>query len=139
MIANWMLEILTKGAFFRLALWIAGLAAFALVAPPVALAFAPAERAAHCLTHVGHEPSEDEGTVDAGHSHGQDHTSHLPKQTEHKSSCCGIFCVIGIAPDIGAALQPHWAGVPITLSFRPPLHGQPPEQPDRPPISRLSF
>ena len=134
-----MLRFLTRGVVFRLAFCVAGFAAFALVAPPVAIAFAPAERAAHCLTHANHQPAEDRGVAKAGHSHDDAHKSHLPEQTEHKASCCGVFCVIGIAPDIGTPLQPNWAGVPLTSTLRPVLHRQPPQQPDRPPISHLSF
>jgi hypothetical protein len=122
-----------------MAIWLAGVAAFALVAPPVAIAFAPADKAVHCLTHANHEASDDHAAAPSGHSHDAGHVglADMPKQADHKSSCCGIFCVTAITPDTGPAISPLWSGVPVNFSSRPVFYGLFPQQPDRPPISRL--
>lgn len=132
-----MLIALTRGVFFRLAIWLAGVAAFALVSPPIAIAFASADKAAHCLTNVDHEAGDDQGATPSGHSHDADQAGHSSKQADHKSTCCGIFCVTAIAPNTQLAILSVWSGVPVNSSPRPAFYGQFPQQPDRPPISRL--
>jgi hypothetical protein len=133
-----MLAALTRGTLFNVAIWLAALAVFAFVAPPIAVAFAPAEYAVHCLTH------DDQGMGMADHDQAVDH--HNPGNHEkhggggdHKANCCGLFCVTALPASSGHSFEHAWAGTPVSFALQINFSGQTPARLDRPPISRLSF
>jgi hypothetical protein len=135
-----MLTALTKGVLSRVVIWIAALAIFAFVAPPVALAFAPTQHAVYCLTH------EDHGVGLADHDQAVYH--HRPGELDHEkhrsgyhpqANCCGPFCVTAfLLASFRHGFEHAWAGTPVFWGLRTSFSGQTPDRLDRPPISRLS-
>jgi hypothetical protein len=136
-----MLAALRRGVRFRIAIAMAALAVFAFVAPPIAVAFGPTPGTIYCLTHY------DQGMGHSHHDHAVadhragdlDQTKSSHEEGEHKSHCCGLFCVTALTPEVRGMpapllLQPERSSV-VAFGFR----GRTPEQPFRPPIPRLSF
>lgn len=140
-----MFATLRTGFGFRIAFAMASFAAFALIAPPMAVAFAPAERAAHCLTHSNHPvASEHAAPASAAVKHergagdlGQ--VKHSHEGDEHPSQCCGLFCVTAIALAIDQLQNPQLDNAPLAFPVVDDLYGRLAELPFRPPISPLSF
>jgi hypothetical protein len=121
-----------------------------VVAPPLALTFADAAVAAHCLTsdhgaaavvHVHADGTEhrhdhpDGGHAQAGSEHDHSGGGHAQADADKQSgTCCGLFCFSATSPDIGIAVAGSYlqAGV-----LRPGLHealgGIGPFRIDRPP------
>lgn len=140
-----MFATLRTGFGFRIAFAMAAFAAFALVAPPMAVAFAPAERASHCLTHTNHPVAGEHApppSAAAKHEHGPGkprQAKHSPANGEHPSQCCGLFCTTAIALVINELpirqLDDASRAFPVIAGFYKRL----PELPFRPPISPLSF
>jgi len=137
-----MLATLRRGVRFRIAFAMATFAVFALVAPPMAVAFAPAERAAHCLTHNDHAIGQQRADHAADHEHHPgdlDQAKHSHQGDKHPSQCCGLFCVTAIAPEIRQLTNPPLEGSQLSSLVVPSFHRGAPELLFRPPISPLSF
>jgi hypothetical protein len=137
-----MLVTLRKGVRFRIAFAMATFAVFALVAPPMAVAFAPAERAAHCLTHNDAAIGDERVDHAADHEHHPgdlDQAKHSHQGDKHPSQCCGLFCVTALAPEIRQLANPRLEGSQLSSLVVPSFHRRLPELPFRPPISLLSF
>lgn len=135
-----MLLALTRGVRFRAAAFLAAVALVSFVAPALAVAFASPEAASGCLTHGDHAFGHaDASVVDVGSSHDMNHQSPSHEKGDHKSACCGIFCSTALAPDSGTLVRLNWHDSTVSLAALPDFQGLTPEQPDRPPISRLSF
>lgn len=125
-----------RGAFFQIAIAMAFLAVFAFVVPPVALAFAPAKEAFHCLVQDDHgigrqhhdQPSDhhSSGNAEHKHSHGD---------AEDNPGCCGIFCVAALAPETRQLVLPILAASDPRPVIDPGIHSPTPDLPFRPPIS----
>lgn len=131
-----MLTAWRRGVQFRIAIAVAALAVSAFVAPPIAVAFAPAPSTVYCLTHDDHVmvvAHEDHARIH-DHSGHLDQAKHSHKEGESKKHCCGLFCVTALTPEI--------RGIPRPLLMEPeqtPLgyssfHSRAPELPFRPPI-----
>ena len=135
-----MLATLRRGVRFRVAFAMAAFAVCALVAPPVAVAFAPAERAVYCLTHSDHAmgPKYVDRTADHEHQ-SADQSKHSHQGDKHPSQCCGLFCVTAIAPEIRQLASPPLEGSPLSSLLVASFHRRSPELPFRPPISPQSF
>jgi hypothetical protein len=134
-----MLLALRRGVRFRAAAFFAALAMASFVVPPIAVAFAPPEAAAHCLAHAEHGLGHDRaGATRSGAFHDVDHQSPSHEKGDHKSTCCGMFCSTALAPDAGLAIRPVWRDTAVSFIGVLDFYGRAPEQPDRPPISRLS-
>ncbi len=133
-----MLTALSKGFLFRVAIWIAALAVFAFVAPPIAVAFAPTQHAVYCLTHDDHGvgQADHDQAADGHHPNDLDHEKH--GSGGHKTNCCGLFCVTALLPGLGYMFEHAWAGTPVSFGLQASFSGQAPDRLDRPPISRLS-
>ena len=129
-----MLLLLRRGTCFRVTAFAAALAVASLVAPHLALAFASPEAAAHCLVHaeLGHDEAGDGG-------HDIDHHGTMHDKSDHKSTCCGMFCSTALASEAGAVTGLIWHDSIASPAAAPDFRSRSPEQPDRPPISRLSF
>ena len=137
-----MLAALRRGVRFRIAFAMATFAVFALVAPPMAVAFAPAERAAHCLTHNDHAIGDERVDHAADHEHHPgdlDQAKHSHQGDKPPSQCCGLFCVTAIAPEIRQLANPPLEGSQLSSLVVRSFHRRLPELPFRPPISLLSF
>lgn len=139
---SWMIATLRTGFGFRIAFAMAAFAAFALIAPPMAVAFAPAERAAHCLTHTSHPVASEHAapaSAAAKHEHGPAKAKHSQENDEHPSKCCGLFCVTAIAPAIDQLPNRQLEGAPLAFPVADDLYRRLAELHFRPPISPLSF
>jgi hypothetical protein len=139
-----MIATLRTGFGFRIAFAMAVFAAFALIAPPMAVAFAPAERAAHCLTHSNHPVASEHAPASAAvkHEHGPGNlgqAKHSHEGDEHPSQCCGLFCVTAIALAIDRLQNPQLDDAQLAFPVVDDLYGRLAELPFRPPISFLSF
>jgi hypothetical protein len=137
-----MLAALRRGVRFRIAFAMAAFAVFAFVAPAIAVAFAPAERAAHCLTHSDHAIGNEHVDQAADHDHhpgGLDQAKHSHRGDKHPSQCCGLFCVTALAPEIRQLANPPLEGSQLSSLVVSSFHRRLPELPFRPPISLLSF
>ncbi len=132
-----MMLALTRGIRFRLAAFLAALAAACFALPPLAVAFVSPDEAVHCLVHAGH--GQDETSVaQSNASHHADQERHAHGKADHKSTCCSAFFSVALSPDAGAlTFVPRDPAVVLTAT--PDFQGRIPEQPDRPPISRLAF
>ena len=133
-----MLAALTRGTLFKVAIWVAALAVFSFVAPPIAVAFSPSKTAAYCLTHVDHAFVHEHDQTDAvqpGVGHHDDHAKH--SHGDHKSTCCGLFCVTALAPSV-YVFEPAWSGSAVSSALETSFQGRMPDRLDRPPISLLS-
>ena len=130
-----------RGTFFKIATAMAFLAVFAFVVPPVALAFAPAKEAFHCLVQDDHgigrqhhdQPSDHHSSEDA------EHAKHSHGDAEHDPGCCGIFCVAALAPETRHLVLPPLMASDARPIIDPGIHSQTPELPFRPPISHPSI
>lgn len=136
-----MLVALTKGLRFRIAIAMTALAVFAFVAPPIAVAFAPAEHALYCLAHDDHAMGR---VVNDHATHSQkpgalDQAKHSPDGGKQASQCCGLFCVTALALEIRQESNPPILSPELFLRIEPSFHSRSPELPYRPPISPLSF
>ena len=140
-----MIATLRTGFGFRIAFAMAAFAAFALIAPPMAVAFARAERAAHCLTHSNHPVASEHAAsapAAAKHEHGPGdlrQAKHPRESDAHPSQCCGLFCVTAIAPATDQLPNPQLDGARLALPVVSGLYGRLAELHFRPPISPLSF
>jgi hypothetical protein len=136
-----MLTALTRGVLFRAAIWVAAVAVLAFVAPPIAVAFAPAKNAVYCLTHDDHAIGRDDQDHAADHHHpgGLDHVKHSPGDGDHKSHCCGLFCVTALAPSLGHVFKHTWSRAPVLFELQTSFSGRTHERIDRPPIPFLSM
>jgi len=133
-----MLRRLHKGIAARIGTVLAALAVTSFVAPPIAVAFAPTPAAIHCLTHIKHEAGHDHaGSVQSGHTHDRDHADKPDKQADHKTICCGMFSITALAPDAGPAPLTYWRNRAVLTFVAPVIHPRAPDQPIRPPITRL--
>ena len=86
-----MLRALRSGIFNRLAAVFALLAAISFVMPPAAIAFGHGESAAHCLSKAD---TVNHGMTRVADMH-KDHKHQTPA-SEHKSTCCGLFCLSAV-------------------------------------------
>jgi hypothetical protein len=136
-----MLTALMSGSLFRVAIWVAAAAVFAFVAPPIAVAFAPTGNAVYCLTHAENAIGHDDHDQAADQQHPGDlgHVKHSHGGGDHKSHCCGLFCVTALAPSLGHVFEHTWPPTPVFFGLQTSFSGRTPDRIDRPPISRLSF
>jgi hypothetical protein len=134
-----MLTALTRGPLFRVAIWIAALAVFAFVAPPIAVALSPTQHAVYCLTHDDHAigDSAEDQAVDHHKTGDLDHAKH--EGTDQKARCCGLFGVTALPPGFGHVFAYGWTHTPVFFGLQASFSGRTPDRIDRPPISRLSF
>jgi len=136
-----MLTALMSGSLFRVAIWVAAAAVFAFVAPPIAVAFAPTGNAVYCLTHaenaIGHD--DEDHALDDHHPGGLDHVKHSHGDGDHKSHCCGLFCVTALAPSLGHVFEHTWFRTPVFFGLQTSFSGRTPDRIDRPPILFLSM
>jgi hypothetical protein len=118
----------------------ATLAVFAFVAPPITLAFAT-PGTVYCLTHDDHGMglSHQDHAVVPHNSGALDHTKHSHQEGEHKYHCCGLFCVIALAPEAREFLAPLLLRPEHSSISDPGFHSRAPELPFRPPILSLSL
>ena len=126
-----MLTALTTGARFRVAMFLAAFAAICFVAPPAVLAFGHGDHAAHCLTHAD---ALDHGMPNVA-GKAADHGDHVPLPSDHKSTCCGLFCLSALAPDASQTIDRTVAGSQLSPPIEPGLSGHIADRLDRPPIS----
>lgn len=126
-----MLVAFTRGLRFRIALAMAAFAAFAFVAPPLAVAFAPAEHGVYCLTHNDHAMGQEHEDGIAGQS------KHSHDGSAHKSQCCGLFCVTALAPEMRQGWNPVVLSPEPFSGIEPSFHSRFTELHYRPPITRL--
>lgn len=135
-----MLAGLRRGVRFRIATAMAAIAVSAFVAPPVAVAFAPAKEAMYCLTHNDHAIGHEHQDHAADHHPGEsDREKHSDDSGDHKSHCCGVFCVTALTPELRQLVQPLSFGTPLFSAIEPYFHSRTPQLLYRPPILRLSF
>jgi hypothetical protein len=59
------------------------------------------------------------------------------KALDHKSTCCGLFCVTALAPSVHV-FEPVWSGSAVSSALETSFQGRIPDRLDRPPISLLS-
>ena len=121
-----------RGAGFRLALILAGIATLCFILPPAVLAFGHGEHTVECLAHadmVNHGMSK-AGTLTHHGDHSIPSSSHQPG-----SGCCGLFCMSALPAEFDQALPKITAGRALALPADPHPLSRAPEQPDRPPIS----
>jgi hypothetical protein len=85
-----MLRALRSGILYRLAAVFAVLAAFCFALPPAVLAFGHGSSTAHCLSQADSVNHGMTGLVDKDHKH-------QGAAGEHKSTCCGLFCLSALA------------------------------------------
>lgn len=140
-----MLGRLAKGLRIKGGLALAVLYALCVLTPSTALAFADAERAAHCLTYIGdvaatHTPSGQPHSHATGtsYSHAIDGAARETSKDDGKTvaeQCCGVFCITAVAivpevtftrPVLVTALVPALAGA---------LAGRFPDRLIKPPIA----
>jgi hypothetical protein len=132
-----MMLALTRGARFRVAAFLAALAVACFALPPLTIAFASPDEAAHCLVHADHGQDKT-GVTQANASRHADQERHAHGKADHKSACCSAFFSVALSPDAGAlTFVPRDPAV--ALAATPDFQGRIPEQPDRPPISHLSY
>lgn len=149
-----MLSRLTKRVRVRVAVALAAIYAFCVIAPPVALAFADAAVAAHCLTDdhhgVGHKHAaadtqlhgathvHADGTVHTHAGDGTTENSAADEPTSTAGSCCGLFCfaaATGVVPEIGRPVRAS----SVLPALDGHLAGRGPERINRPPITLASL
>jgi hypothetical protein len=135
---------LSKNFRIRAAILVALAYAFCVLAPSAALAFTDSPTAFQCLSELDeiNAPSQHEG---AGHTHmdgvnlhhvegsATGHHSDLGHKG-HAGSCCGLFCISGLAHDPGLTF-----GVSVLASSQLPFlaksfAGRSPSPLHRPPI-----
>ena len=140
-----MFAALRRGIGFRIAFAMAAFAAFAFVAPPMAVAFASAEGAAHCLTHTDHSVASERADRAADAIEHEHHpgdlaqAKHSHKSDKDPSRCCGLFCVTAIAPEISQLSNPPLEHLQLSSLVVAGFHRRLPEMHFRPPISHLSI
>jgi hypothetical protein len=135
-----MLNRLTKGVVARIGAFLAALALAGFVAPPIAVAFVPTPAAIHCLAETDHKADSHSAAQDRiSHSRDVDHGKHSGDSPSHRTTCCGMFNVTVLAPDSAAAILRQWTDPAVSMFIEANFHTLAPEQPNRPPISRLSF
>ena len=88
-----MLRAFRSGIFNRLAAVFALLAAFCFAMPPAVVAFGHGSSTAHCLSQAD---AVNHGMTRVADMH-QDHKHQTPT-SEHKSTCCGLFCLSAVTP-----------------------------------------
>ena len=127
-----MLRALRTGIFNRLAAGFAVVAAFCFALPPAVMAFGHGSSTAHCLSQAD---TVNHGMTGVADMHKDQ--KHQAPGTEHKSTCCGLFC-------LSALTTSEQALDPILISLAPyptreinSAAGQF-ERLDRPPIPSLS-
>jgi hypothetical protein len=133
-----MLNRLTKGVAARIGALLAALALAGFVAPPIAVAFVPTPAAIHCLAatdHKAHSGAQDR----VSHSGDVDHGKRSGDSPSHRTTCCGMFNVTALAPDSAPAILRQWTDPAVSMFIEADFHTLAPEQPNRPPISRLSL
>lgn len=127
---------------------VAALYAVCVIAPPVALAFANGDVAAHCLTD-DHLAGVHVDTVVAKHDHAthqhadgksaeHSETSGLrddEKRAEHPGSCCGLFCFAAVTNDTIPAIGRLVVASSIIPATDKGLTGRGSDRLIRPPIS----
>jgi hypothetical protein len=137
-----MFAALRKGVGFHIAFAMAAFGVFALVAPSLAVAFAPAEHAAHCLTQSDHAMGHERVDRAADHEHDPgdlDKAKHSHPGDKHRSQCCGLFCVTAIVPEIRQFANPPLEHPQLSSLIVPRFDRRLPVLLFRPPISPLSL
>lgn|SRR5581483_11075652 len=130
-----------RGNRFRIAIAMATLAVFAFVAPPAAVAFAPTPGTTYCLTHSDHGMGlahHDQSIADH-HSGASVNSKFSHEEGDRKYNCCGLFCVVALAPEIRGMPAPLLIQLEQSSVTVPGFHSRMPEPHFRPPISRLSI
>jgi hypothetical protein len=129
-----MLQQLRTGLGFRVAMMIAILAAFCLVAPPAVLAFGHGSNTLHCLANADavNHGMHGSGTHDHLGDHGKSPGTHAP-------GCCGLYCMSALplipAPMVEGRIIRPALSMPAKIAFT----GHVPGRLDRPPILLLSL
>jgi hypothetical protein len=127
-----MLIPLRSGILYRLGAVFAILAAFCFALPPAVLAFGHGSSTAHCLSQAD--------SVNHGMTRGADMQKNHKHQTptsEHKSTCCGLFCLSAVTTS-EQALDPIFvSSAPYSTREINSAAGRF-ERLDRPPIPSLS-
>lgn len=134
-----MLRSLRKGTAAWVGTFVAVLAVASFAGPLIAVAFAPTPEAIHCLTQIAPAPQADHdhaGAVQGGHSHDEDHGNKTTKP-DHETTCCGMFNVVALAATSGLAPLSFWRDQDSPTSVEPGFYPHSPEQPTRPPNTRL--
>lgn len=142
-----MIRLMAKGIVVRLAKAVAALAVLGFVLPPMALAFAEARIAGHCLvvsqhldpaSHRHHHPAgvsklervDEVGLATIG--------AERPVERDGPTSdCCGLFCISLLSAPASPDLRHEWSGVAKSVSGGAGLLGRPTDTPDRPPRSSI--
>src|SRR5262249_17434376 len=121
------------GLSFRLAATLAAFAALCFIAPPGVVAFGHASNTLNCVAHVD--------MVDHGAAKGagvNNHADHSTPTSTHQMTCCGLFCLSALPAQFGGVNDGIRTGLILLPAPEPHFLGQPPELPDRPPISLRS-
>jgi hypothetical protein len=136
-----MLSRLAKGVAARIGAFLAVFALAAFIAPPIAVALVPTPTAVRCLVQTDSKADHDHSAAPAGVSYNSnvDHGKHSGDRPDHKSTCCGMFSVTALAPDSYSVVLRYWTGPAVSVFIEANFRGLAPEQPNRPPISRLSI
>jgi hypothetical protein len=127
-----MLRALRSGIFYRLAAVFAVLAAFCFALPPAVLAFGHGSSTAHCLSQAD---SVNHGMMRVADKQ-KDHKHQAPA-SEHKSTCCGLFCLSALTTS-EQSLDPIFVDSAPYPTCEINSAASLPERLDRPPISSLS-
>lgn len=138
--------VVKRRTFFRIGIAMAFLSVFAFVAPPVAMALAPAKDIISCLIEDDQEWApehyDDQGAEHADHKEsgtvGNERHSHAHGHAGDGPDCCRIFCVTALAPETGLVVRPVLSGSEYNSAIDPSFHSRAPELPFRPPNSNLS-
>jgi hypothetical protein len=133
-----MLTRFRTGLRFRLAMTLALFAALCFVAPPAVLAFGHGANALDCLAHADLMNHGNGATPQKAAHHG-DHAptgKHSAPAGDHQMTCCGLFCLSALAPQIGS-LEPNVTVEAPVPAHEPNLFSRVAERLDRPPIALL--
>ena len=140
-----MLNRLTKKRRWRAAVVVTVFYALCSIAPALALSFADASAAMHCLSDDHRAAEKPHAPV---HNHGllQSHTNNgaLPSGDVEKGkvapgNCCGLFCVTALPASLHLAIGDPVHGstpIPALQDYR---DGRGPDRIHRPPIVSLSL
>lgn len=127
-----MLRALRGRIFYRLAAVFALLAAISFAMSPAVLAFGHGSSTAHCLSQAD---SMNHGMTRIADMH-QDHKHQTPT-SEHKSTCCGLFCLSAVTTS-EQALDPIFVSSAAYPTREINSAAGRFERLDRPPIPSLS-
>lgn len=133
-----MLRSLRQGIVAWIGTFLAALAVASFAAPTIAVAFAPTPEAIHCLAQPMHEDGPlHSHSAQSGHEHDGDHGRKGTK-SGHETTCCGMFNMTALAAaDLAPLVLSYWGEPDISTLVEPGFYPHAPEQPTRPPNTRL--